>query len=88
MAVYFGGSMVMQILQLMGLSGEWIKFVPFTNMDNLQTQFFPFSTVSQMVSDIGINLSVPKLGFSLCYLAVLSVCMIYTAFDSFTRRDI
>lgn len=32
--------------------------------------------------------SSPSLLFSVIYLAVLLFCMLYTAFDSFTRRDL
>ena len=41
-----------------------------------------------MMNSTGMVSAGPSLPFSLCYLAVLCVCMLYIAKDSFCRRDI
>jgi ABC-2 type transport system permease protein len=86
-AVYFGGSIVNSLL-LAFAKGEWLKFLPFNNLD-IASKLFP-SSVSQVAGvTTGTTPSVSTtLTFSLCYIAVILVCMVYTAFDSFTRRDI
>ncbi len=94
MGIYFGGSVVVNILNLFA-SGEWLKFIPFNNM-NLASKFFPMSS---LLSNYGDPFSAVMVGdasnfadtsalFSLLYIIVLSVLMLYIAFDSFTRRDI
>lgn len=83
---YFVGGMATGFMTQFGINGEWTKFIPFNNLE-IASQMFPSSVTSQMLQEITLSTS-PTLGFSLCYLAVLTICMLYTAFDSFTRRDI
>ena len=84
--VYFGGSMAMTMVGQF-LKGEWINFIPFTNL-SLSTKFFPYSGLNNMMTGMGIVNTGTSLPFSLCYLAVLCICMLYVAKDSFCRRDI
>ena len=87
MAVYFGGGMVTQIITSL-TTGEWLRFIPFCNL-SLAGKFFPFSPDAEMVNMFANMVSNSNtLQFSLIYLAVLVFLMGYTAFDSFTRRDI
>lgn len=85
--VYFGGSLAMAFVNQF-FKGEWIHFLPFSNL-SLSTRFFPYSGLTSMMNSIaGVVSTGPSLTFSLCYLAVLCVCMLYIAKDSFCRRDI
>jgi len=89
-AGYFGGNIVQSVLAILP-NYEWLKFLPFANM-NLQSRFFPFSSLMQSLTTGGYSPSgafvFPTLLFSLLYLAVLFFCMGYTSMDSFNRRDI
>lgn len=85
-AVYFGGSIASSFIMLFA-QGEWVKFIPFSNL-SLAARIFPDS-----LNNIGMNLFgnqsiTPSTTFSIIYLAVLMICMGYTALDSFKRRDI
>jgi ABC-type transport system involved in multi-copper enzyme maturation permease subunit len=88
---YFGGSIVHSLITSFA-SGEWIKFLPFSNL-SLESVIFPAAS-SQIISvsgasSSGLNLTAaPTLTFSLWYLAAVVFLMCYTGFDSFTRRDI
>lgn len=85
-ACYIGSSIVMQIVNML-ITADWIKFIPFNNM-NLTGRIFA-NTVSytsmQMVSETMNNVSV---GFSLAVLGVCGVLMVVSMFDSFNKRDI
>ena len=89
-AGYFGGSIVQSILAILP-NYEWLKFIPFANM-NLQSRFFPFASLMQSLAMGGYSTAgafiYPKLLFSLIYLAVILFCMGYISMDSFNRRDI
>ena len=85
-ATYFVCSSASSFIAMGILKGEWIKFLPFQHMD-LTTAFFPYAAVSSLLDAAGFT-TAPSLGFSLIYLLVLTVCLGYIAFDSFTRRDI
>ena len=91
-AMYFGGSAVLSVMMILP-SYEWLKFIPFANLD-LNSRVFPFSS---MMQDISMSYSgmitrtsftSPGLIFSLIYLAIFLFCMTYTAMDSFNRRDL
>lgn len=85
-ACYIGSSIVMQIVNML-ITADWIKFIPFNNM-NLTGRIFA-NTVSytsmQMVSETMNNVSV---GFSLAVLGVCGLLMVVSMFDSFNKRDI
>lgn len=91
-ALYFGGT-IANTFVLQFAKGEWLwlKFMPFSNL-GLTTRIFssdainqaqngPMSELSKYIPEIPIN-------FSLCYIAVILICMGYIALDSFNRRDI
>ena len=94
MGIYFGGSMVNDLLTAFA-SGEWLKFLPFNHMD-LADKIFPMSSLlsgldgsyMNMLYTGTSNVSSISAGFTLVYILVLSFCMLYIAWDSFTRRDI
>ena len=85
--IYYLGSTATGMLAAFGISGEWVKFIPFNNTSMLATQFFPFSDLNNILSELTVS-ATPTLTFSLIYISVIMICMLYTAFDSFTRRDI
>ena len=73
---------------------EILKFIPFMHFD-LVTRIFQYSNLmtGEVVYDFsiltgGARYTPPGVSFSLIYIGVLCLCMLYTAFDSFTRRDI
>ena len=86
LGVYFGGEIILAIVNQY-LKGEWINFLPFSNLA-LSTKFFPYSGLSSMINGTGLVSTGPSLTFSLCYLLVLCICLLYIAKDSFCRRDI
>ncbi|MEG1719307.1 MAG: ABC transporter permease subunit [Clostridia bacterium] len=90
-AAYFGGNMALSVVQSTGLlSGEWLNFIPFSNMA-LSSRIFGFDASMGMMSGMGgmgSALTQPSIMFSICYLIVLTICMIYVGLDSFNRRDI
>jgi ABC-type transport system involved in multi-copper enzyme maturation permease subunit len=82
--VYFGGSIVHSLLISLA-SGEWLKFLPFTNISP-ETKIFPDNTTSQIAASV--TQANTSLTFSLVYIAVLVFLIGYIGFDSFTRQDI
>jgi ABC-2 type transport system permease protein len=86
LALYFVGSSGMAIASQF-LRGEWLKFIPFSNI-GLGTRVFPGSGAAEAASSILGEATVPSVTFSLVYLAVAVFCMMYTGYDSFTRRDL
>lgn len=85
-ALFFTGSTASAIISQL-VKGEWLKFIPFNNL-GLTTRIFPNNVLAQAsgaASASPLNISV---NFSLCYLAVILICMSYIALDSFNRRDI
>ena len=91
-AMYFGGSAVLSVMMMLP-SYEWLKFIPFANLD-LNSRVFPFSSMMQDISTSFFSMvtrtsfTLPDLIFSLIYLAIFLFCMTYTAMDSFNRRDL
>lgn len=84
-AVFFVGSNANTIL-MQFVKGDWRKFIPFNNL-SFTTKIFPNDGISQVTNGVTgvVNNS---LTFSLVYVAVLLICMVYTGLDSFNRRDI
>ena len=91
-ATYFGGSTVMSVMMILP-SYEWLKFIPFGNL-NLNSRIFPFSSMMQTLTmsypglTTGTSFTPPSLIFSLIYLGIFLFCMTYTAMDSFNRKDL
>ncbi len=88
LGTYFVGSTVSAFLLAFGINGEWTKFLPFSHL-SLTNKVFSTESLLTNMSFGAVQLdSSPSLLFSVIYLAVLLFCMLYTAFDSFTRRDL
>ena len=88
MAVYFGGNVAVTFIAFF-FKGEWVKFIPFVNF-GIADRLFASSTLNQAsMGSAGMNniLQIPVI-FSVFYLAVLFICLFYTALDSFNRREI
>ena len=89
-AIYFGGSLATAVMQTMRYS-EFMNFVPFSNL-NLGPRIFPFANLIQTTVDMSYwdvgTYHAPSVFFSVLYLLILSVGMIYAAYDSFVRRDL
>lgn len=84
--LYMGNGIVMQILNML-IQKDWIKFVPFNNL-NIVDKIFPNSTnIMNMMSGTNFATST-SLGFSLAVLGVCAILMLITTYDSFNKRDI
>lgn len=73
---------------------EFLQFIPPMHFD-LSSRIFTLSKLMtakandfSMSMFAGAGVTTPSVSFSLIYLAVISFLMLYTAFDSFTRRDL
>lgn len=84
-AVYFIGNTANAII-MQFFKGEWLRFIPFNNL-NLTTKIFP-NDIAARISGGTPASELNSLSFSLVYVAVLLICMIYIGLDSFNRRDI
>jgi ABC-2 type transport system permease protein len=84
--VYFASSVSESFLKAFG-SGEWLKFLPFNNF-NLASRLFPDSLNGQISTYVAAGFPKITVAFSLAYLGVLFLLMLYTGLDSFNRRDI
>ena len=84
-ATYIGNSLVMTIINQF-IKKEWIRYVPFNNL-NIADKIFPnFENSMKLFGEtFATNTS---LAFSLGVLAVCSILMLVTAYDSFNKRDI
>ncbi len=84
---YFGVSNISTILTTT-MSGEWTKFIPFEHF-NMLGRIFTYSPVyiNDYSGMFGIITNTPLM-FSVVYLAVLTVTMMITSYDSFNHRDI
>lgn len=84
-ATYIGNNVVMAIINQF-IEKEWIRFVPFNNL-NIADKIFPdFENPMKLFGEtFATNTS---LAFSLGVLAVCSILMLVTAYDSFNKRDI
>ena len=88
MALYMGNGIVMVILNQF-IKKDWIRFVPFNNL-NIAEKIFPNSTsLSQLLVDgTDTFAKSTSLGFSLGVLCVCAILMLVTMYDSFNKRDI
>ena len=85
-AAYFGGGLVSPFL-LIFARGDWLKFLPFNNLD-FASKLFPNSATAGVTNLSSMGTANTSITFSVCYVLVLLICMFYTALDSFNRRDI
>lgn len=84
-AIYMGNTIVMTIINQL-VEKDWIKFVPFNNL-NVVDKIFPNfeNPVSILLNSSATSTS---LEFSLGVLAVCVILMLVTTYDSFNNRDI
>lgn len=92
LASYLFTGNIAQLFALLGIRKRWMDFVPFLNFD-LHSDLFPFADnmLPDMIRQMQMATTAsyrPGLLFSSVYLLVLTFCLIYISFDSFTRRDI
>lgn len=88
LAAYFMGTVINTIVYaIMGATNDWAKFIPFMHF-NYYDNLFWGSMFQGQVNGMGAMASLTTPGFSLVYLLILLGIVLYTAFDSFTRRDL
>lgn len=88
--LYMGNSIIMLILNSL-IKKEWMKFIPFNNM-NLTNKIFSGEVgVVSSINNVMMNSAVVShitVGFALTVLSVCAILMVITMFDSFNKRDI
>ena len=84
-AIYIGNTIAMAIINQF-ITKDWIRFVPFNNL-NIADKIFPNASnpISFGIDSFATSTS---LGFSLAVLGVCAILMLVTVYDSFNRRDI
>ena len=86
-ATYIGNGILMAILN-MYIKSDWIRFVPFNNL-NIYSKIFPNVTnVMDIFGTTGSFATSTSLAFSLGVLGVCTILMLVTMYDSFNNRDI
>lgn len=85
-AFYLGAGTAMQIINQF-IHSEWIKFIPFNNMNITDVMFSNDANLISSTSSISQQIDISLL-FSVCVLIVSGILMIVTMFDSFNNRDI
>lgn len=84
LATYMGNSVAMLIVNSY-IKKDWIKIIPFNNLD-IASKIFPNF---ESVISTGLESTVAtSLGFSLVVLGICVILMFVTMFDSFNKRDI
>ena len=88
MALYMGNGIIMTIINSF-IKKDWIRFVPFNNL-NIADKIFSNSTNLMQMSTGGTGsfATSTSLGFSLGVLGICATLMIVTMYDSFNKRDI
>ena len=84
-AIYIGNTIAMAIINQF-ITKDWIRFVPFNNL-NIADKIFPNASNPISFATDGFATST-SLGFSLAVLGVCAILMLVTMYDSFNRRDI
>ena len=88
MALYMGNGIVMTIINQF-IKKDWIRFVPFNNLNIAEKIFSNSTNLSQMLLDgTDTFAKSTSLSFSLCVLGVCAILMLVTMYDSFNKRDI
>ena len=88
MALYMGNGIVMMIINQF-IKKDWIRFVPFNNLNIAEKIFSNSTNLSQMLLDgTDTFAKSTSLGFSLGVLVVCAILMLVTMYDSFNKRDI
>lgn len=84
LATYMGNGIVMSIVNTY-IKIDWVKFIPFNNLNFAEKIFPNFSTLATVTENFATSNS---LMLSTVILAVCSVLMLVTAYDSLNNRDI
>lgn len=90
MLFYMGNSIMMLILNNL-IKKEWIKFIPFNNMNLINKIFTSDLGIIVEINSIALSnqiVSNISLTFSISLLGVCAFLMIVTMFDSFNKKDI
>ncbi len=85
--VYIGASTAVEIINAY-ITSEWIKFLPFNNLDFTSKIFKDTSSLTSSTISYNSVISSITLDFSICVIAVCLVLMLVTMFESFNKRDI
>lgn len=86
LALYLGNGIVMSIINSF-IKSEWIKFVPFNNLNIFDKIFTNYT--SPINFSMGTSFTATtSLAFSLGVLGVCAILMLVTMYDSFNKRDI
>lgn len=85
-ALNVGSSTIMTLINYL-VKSDWIKFIPFNNM-NLTGKIFTNLNSYADIQAQSVYLNNVSIKFSLCVLAICSILMLITMFDSFNKRDI
>ena len=84
-ATYMGNGIVMAILNQY-ITKDWIKFVPFNNLNIADKIFVNTENIMGMFAESFATST--SLGFSLAVLGVCTILMLVTMYDSFNNKDI
>lgn len=84
-ATYMGNSIAMAIINTF-VKKDWVKFIPFNNL-NIADKIFPYFENPIQIFSTGSS-NTTSLQFSVIVLAVCAILMLVTAYDSFNNRDI
>ena len=88
MALYMGESIAMLIINQF-IKKDWIRFVPFNNLDIADKIFNKSTSAIQLMANGSDSFATStSLGFSLGVLGVCAILMLVTMYDSFNKRDI
>ncbi len=85
-ACYIGSGIIMELLNYY-ITADWVKYIPFNNLD-IVDKIFTNTTLYTTSLSASEYLSNVSIGFSLSVLGVCSILMLVTMFDSFNKRDV
>ena len=86
LALYLGNGIAMSIINSF-IKSEWIKFVPFNNLNIFDKIFTNYTSPINFSMGTSFT-STTSLTFSLAVLGVCTILMLVTMYDSFNKRDI
>lgn len=86
LALYLGNGIAMSIINSF-IKSEWIKFVPFNNLNIFDKIFTNYTSPINFSMGTSFT-STTSLTFSLAVLGVCAILMLVTTYDSFNKRDI
>lgn len=86
LALYLGNGIAMSIINSF-IKSEWIKFVPFNNLNIFDKIFTNYTSPINFSMGTSFT-STTSLTFSLAVLGVCAILMLVTMYDSFNKRDI